>query len=195
MWKVDIYLENAGKSVKRKKGWIWIRSGLSGISGSTRLEGFRETEDTKNERDVRMLLEVLSRCKPCEAVIHTESQYLQGMFGRLSHYRENGWKKSDGTEIKYKELWQQVSDAAVGKEVTFRTGTHDFPDGCKERYSTRRKTKMYEKFGEFDSWEEINKAARAQLEEGDLDAIKEIAKENGLDPEEWRTFAPVQSKN
>lgn len=21
MWKVDIYLENAGKSVKRKKGW------------------------------------------------------------------------------------------------------------------------------------------------------------------------------
>ena len=73
-----------------------------------------------------MLLEALSRCKPCEAVIHTESQYLQGTFGRLAHYRENGWKKSDGTEIKYKELWQQVSDAAVGKEITFRMGTHEF---------------------------------------------------------------------
>lgn len=47
---------------------------------------------------------------------------------------------------------------------------------------------MYEKFGEFDSWEEINKAAQAQLEEGDLDAIKEIAKENGLDPEDVEDF-------
>lgn len=47
---------------------------------------------------------------------------------------------------------------------------------------------MYEKFGEFDSWEEVNRAARAQLEEGDLDAIKEIAKENGLDPEDVEDF-------
>ena len=47
---------------------------------------------------------------------------------------------------------------------------------------------MYKKFGEFDSWEEINRAARAQLEEGDLDAIKEIAKENGLDPEDVEDF-------
>lgn len=47
---------------------------------------------------------------------------------------------------------------------------------------------MYEKFGEFDSWEEINRAAQAQLEEGDLDAIKEIAEENGLDPEDVEDF-------
>lgn len=47
---------------------------------------------------------------------------------------------------------------------------------------------MYEKFGEFNSWKEINKAAQAQLEEGDLDAIKAIAKENGLDPEDVEDF-------
>lgn len=78
MKHVDIYLENAGKSVKKKEGWY----------------GY-----------------VLA---------------YQGTFGRLAHYRENGWMKSDGTEIKYKELWQQVSDAAVGKEITFRMGTHEF---------------------------------------------------------------------
>ena len=38
---------------------------------------------------------------------------------------------------------------------------------------------MFEKFGEFDSCEEINRAAKAQLEEGDLEAIKTIAEENG----------------
>lgn len=43
---------------------------------------------------------------------------------------------------------------------------------------------MFDKFGEFDSYEEINRAAKAQLEEGDLEAIKTIAEENGLDPED-----------
>lgn len=41
---------------------------------------------------------------------------------------------------------------------------------------------MFEVFGEFDSAEEINKAAAAQLEHGDTQAIRDIARENGLDP-------------
>ena len=51
MWKVDIYLENAGKSVKRKKGWYGYVLAYQGQRFHT-LEEFRETEDTKNERDV-----------------------------------------------------------------------------------------------------------------------------------------------
>ena len=42
--------------------------------------------------------------------------------------------------------------------------------------------KMFEVFGEFDSAEEINKAAAAQLAQGDTQAVRDIAKENGLDP-------------
>lgn len=41
---------------------------------------------------------------------------------------------------------------------------------------------MFEVFGEFDSAEEINKAAAAQLAQGDTQAVRDIAKENGLDP-------------
>lgn len=40
---------------------------------------------------------------------------------------------------------------------------------------------MYDKFGEFDSWEELNKAAEGQKEEGDLEALKELAIENGFE--------------
>lgn len=40
---------------------------------------------------------------------------------------------------------------------------------------------MFEKFGEFDSWEEINRAVRAQKEEGDYEAVKALALENGFD--------------
>ena len=51
---------------------------------------------------------------------------------------------------------------------------------------------MFDKFGEFDSAEEINRAAAAQLKEGDLDAIKTIAEENGLDPEDAEDFCTGQ---
>ena len=40
---------------------------------------------------------------------------------------------------------------------------------------------MFEKFGEFESYEEINKAAEGFLQEGDIESLKAMAKENGLD--------------
>lgn len=47
---------------------------------------------------------------------------------------------------------------------------------------------MFEKFGEFDSAEEINRAAAAQLKEGDEEAIFAIAKENGIDREDAEDY-------
>lgn len=47
---------------------------------------------------------------------------------------------------------------------------------------------LFEKFGEFDSAEEINRAAAAQLAEGDTEAIYALAKENGIDVEEADDF-------
>ena len=40
---------------------------------------------------------------------------------------------------------------------------------------------MFEKFGEFSSFEEINMAAEGFKNEGDLESIKALAKENGID--------------
>lgn len=47
---------------------------------------------------------------------------------------------------------------------------------------------MFDKFGEFDSYEEINRAANAQFNEGDMEAIKIIAEENGLDKEDAEDY-------
>ena len=47
---------------------------------------------------------------------------------------------------------------------------------------------MFDKYGEFDSAEEINEAAKAKLEEGDLNAVLEIALENGIDKEDAEDF-------
>ena len=47
---------------------------------------------------------------------------------------------------------------------------------------------MFEKFGEFDSAEEMNRAAAAQLAEGDTEAIFVIAAENGIDRAEAEDY-------
>ena len=40
---------------------------------------------------------------------------------------------------------------------------------------------LFEKFGEFDSVEELNRAAAGQLAEKDIEALEELAKENGIE--------------
>lgn len=47
---------------------------------------------------------------------------------------------------------------------------------------------MFDRFGEFDSVEELNRAAEGQKEEGDEKALKELALENGIDPDEAEDY-------
>lgn len=47
---------------------------------------------------------------------------------------------------------------------------------------------MFEKFGEFDSAEELNRAAAAQKAEGDKEALLALAKENGIDREDAEDY-------
>ena len=54
--------------------------------------------------------------------------------------------------------------------------------------------KLFPKFGEFDSYEEINRAAEAQLKEGDKEAIKLLAKENGLDEMDAEDYMSAEEK-
>lgn len=44
------------------------------------------------------------------------------------------------------------------------------------------------KFGIFKSVEELNMAAAGQLEEGDIEALKELAKENGIDADDVEDY-------
>lgn len=42
---------------------------------------------------------------------------------------------------------------------------------------------MFDIFGEFNSADELNQAAAGQLEQGDIDSLKKLAEENGIDLE------------
>jgi len=58
-----------------------------------------------------------------------------------------------------------------GKKVYMAKGTE----------AGRMAEKLFPKFGELTSAEEINRAAEAQKKEGDFEALKTLAKENGID--------------
>ena len=47
---------------------------------------------------------------------------------------------------------------------------------------------MFEKFGNFDSYEELNKAAEGLKREGDVESLKALSIENGLDPEDVQDY-------
>lgn len=47
---------------------------------------------------------------------------------------------------------------------------------------------MFDKFGEFDSVEELNNAAGGLLEEGDLGNLRALAKENGIEKEDVQDY-------
>ena len=48
---------------------------------------------------------------------------------------------------------------------------------------------LFEKFGEFDSVEELNMAAEGLKKEGDIESLKTLARENGIDPEDVEDYA------
>ena len=47
---------------------------------------------------------------------------------------------------------------------------------------------MFDKFGEFNSVEELNEAAAGFKREGDLESLKELAIENGLDEDDAQDY-------
>ena len=47
---------------------------------------------------------------------------------------------------------------------------------------------MFEKYGEFDSYEEINQKAKELMEAADTNAVRELAKENGLDQQDAEDY-------
>lgn len=48
---------------------------------------------------------------------------------------------------------------------------------------------MFDKFGEFNSYEELNVAAEEFLKAGDLDSVMKLAEENGIDQEDAQDYA------
>ncbi len=87
-------------------------------NGHTRELKGGEPHTTNNRMELMaaiMALEALKR--PCEASIHTDSQYLrQGITGWIFGWKRNGWKTADKKPVKNVDLWQRL-DAAISRHT------------------------------------------------------------------------------
>jgi ribonuclease HI len=91
--------------------------------GGTERELVGGERDTTNNRMELMAaiaaLEALS--KPCEVVLHTDSQYVQKGIGEwLPNWIRRGWKTAGGDPVKNKDLWQRLAEASKPHKVQWR---------------------------------------------------------------------------
>ena len=73
---------------------------------------------TNNRMELTAALMALkSLNRPCEVVLHTDSQYLRGgVAGWIESWKRNGWRTAAKKSVKNKDLWRAL-DAAVERHI------------------------------------------------------------------------------
>ena len=118
MDKVEIYTDGACKGNPGLGGW-----GALMIAGEHRKEIFGGERNTTNNRmELKAVIEALGALKrPCEVVIHTDSQYVQkGISEWIHNWRLRGWKTAAKEPVKNADLWQALDAAQAQHKVEWR---------------------------------------------------------------------------
>ena len=76
----------------------------------------------KRERDVRRLIKwnLKRMTKPSMITFFTDCHYFANGQRQLASWRENGWKRSDGKELRNLDLWQQLEELLRPHAVSFQ---------------------------------------------------------------------------
>ena len=118
MDKVEIYTDGACKGNPVPGGW-----GALMIAGDHRKEIFGGERNTTNNRmELKAVIEALGALKrPCEVVIHTDSQYVQkGISEWIHNWKLRGWKTAAKEPVKNADLWQALDAAQAQHKVEWR---------------------------------------------------------------------------
>ncbi len=118
MQKVTIYTDGACSGNPGPGGWAAIL-----ISGDNKKEisgGSKET--TNNIMELTAILEGLKALKvECEVEVYSDSAYSVNAFnqGWIYNWIKKGWRTADGSEVKNKEIWQEIYSLTKKHKVTF----------------------------------------------------------------------------
>lgn len=118
MDKVEIYTDGACKGNPGPGGWgAWLVAG----EHSRELCG-GELGTTNNRMELKAVIEALNALKrPCEIVLHTDSQYVQkGISEWLAGWKARGWKTASKAPVKNVDLWQALDEARLRHQIDWR---------------------------------------------------------------------------
>lgn len=118
MEKVEIYTDGACKGNPGPGGW-----GALLIAGGHKKEMFGgDPKTTNNRMELQAVIEALSALKrPCEVVVHTDSQYVQKGISEWIHgWKARGWKTAAKEPVKNVDLWQALDAAQAIHTIQWR---------------------------------------------------------------------------
>ncbi|MEY3263107.1 MAG: ribonuclease [Pseudomonadota bacterium] len=118
MDKVEIFTDGACKGNPGPGGWgAWL------VAGATEKELFGgELNTTNNRMELMAVIEALNALKrPCEVVVHTDSQYVQKGISEWIHgWKARGWKTASRAPVKNVDLWQALDTAQARHAISWR---------------------------------------------------------------------------
>ncbi|KQQ40409.1 ribonuclease H [Duganella sp. Leaf126] len=118
MDKVEIFTDGACKGNPGIGGW-----GAFLVAGDAEKEICGGTRDTTNNRmELQAVIEALSILKrPCNVVLHTDSQYVQKGISEWIHgWKARGWKTASKEPVKNEDLWKALDIAQSLHTVEWR---------------------------------------------------------------------------
>ena len=118
MEKVEIFADGACKGNPGLGGW-----GALMVTGEHKKELFGGERDTTNNRmELRAVIEALNALtRPCEVVVHTDSQYVQKGISEWIHgWKARGWKTAAKVPVKNVDLWQALDAAQARHQIQWR---------------------------------------------------------------------------
>lgn len=118
MDKVEIFTDGACKGNPGPGGW-----GALMVTGQHEKEIFGgEVNTTNNRMELRAVIEALQALsRPCEVVVHTDSQYVQkGITEWIHGWKTRGWKTAAKAPVKNADLWQQLDSAQARHQMQWR---------------------------------------------------------------------------
>ncbi len=118
MEKIEIFTDGACKGNPGIGGW-----GALLVAGQHKKELFGGERDTTNNRmELRAVIEALNALtRPCEVVVHTDSQYVQKGISEWIHgWKARGWKTAAKAPVKNVDLWQALDSAQTRHQIEWR---------------------------------------------------------------------------
>ncbi|QRX83222.1 ribonuclease HI [Glaciimonas sp. PAMC28666] len=118
MDKVEIFTDGACKGNPGTGGW-----GALLICNGHEKELFGGERNTTNNRmELLAVIEALKALKkPCEVIVHTDSQYVQKGISEWIHgWKARGWKTAAKAPVKNADLWQALDAAQAQHQMDWR---------------------------------------------------------------------------